>query len=194
MKTVIFIGRSGSGKGTQAQLLVEYLQKNRSSEPVFYSETGKFFREFITGDGYSHHLVKDILDKGGRAPDFLAIHLWSHAFVENLTGNEHLIIDGTPRSLREAEVLDAAISFYERRADVLHVDVKKDEAIKRLQLRGRADDKNISDIERRLAWFEEDVAPAIEYYKRNSNYDYHDIDGERSVKEIHQDIVGRLFS
>jgi hypothetical protein len=45
--------------------------------------------------------------------------LWSHLLVEKMTGAEHVIFDGTPRSLQEAQILDPAITFYNRQR--LHV-------------------------------------------------------------------------
>lgn len=192
-KTVIFIGRSGSGKGTQAKLLIEYIESNFPNEATFYNETGALFREFVEEKNYSNILAKEILDEGGREPDFLAIYLWSKCLLKNLKGDEHLIIDGTPRSLKEAEILDTALSFYGRNTDILNVVIGKEEAIKRLQKRARADDIELSDIEKRLAWFDADVTPAIEYYKTNGSYNYIEIEGEQDVGGVHKDIISKLF-
>jgi adenylate kinase len=73
----------------------------------------------------------------------------------------------------------------------LDIDISKDEAMKRLLARGRADDKK-KEIENRLSWYETEVVPTIGYYKGNPVYDYLHIDGERSVEEIHKDIVKRI--
>lgn len=190
--TAIFIGRSGSGKGTQAKLLREYLSKETPEIEVLYNETGKLFREFITGDKYTNHLVDEILEKSGRGPDFLAISLWGNNLVYNMKENMHLLIDGTPRSLMEAKILDGALSFYKRHAFVLNIEISREEAIRRLKARGREDDKKIEDIENRLNWFDQDVAPAIDHYKENKNYTYLEINGEQDVDSVHKDILSKL--
>ena len=45
--TFIFIGASGSGKGTQVALLKEYIKKKDPETPIFYVQTGEYFREFV---------------------------------------------------------------------------------------------------------------------------------------------------
>ncbi len=104
-QTFIFIGRSGCGKGTQADLLKEYLEKNRSNS-VFYLESGARFREFISQNSFTANLSREIMKSGGLQPAFLAIHIWSHIMIEQMNEGKHLIIDGTPRLLDEAKILD----------------------------------------------------------------------------------------
>jgi len=57
----IFFGRSGSGKGTQAKLLVEAL-KEKTGREVLYVETGQRFREFKTGETLSSELTKEVIE------------------------------------------------------------------------------------------------------------------------------------
>jgi len=68
-------------------------------------------------------------------------------------------------------------------------------SLKRLILRGsqsgRADD-NKEAIERRKNAFEKDVDPVIEWYRTDPNIRFLDIDGERSIEEIHLDIVKKV--
>ena len=105
-ETFIFIGASGSGKGTQVSLLKAHLARKNPETPIFYLQTGQYFREFIKGDSLAAGIAKHAIDNGERAPDFLAMYIWSKVFVENLTGNEHLIIDGSPRSINERRCSD----------------------------------------------------------------------------------------
>ena len=51
--TFIFIGRSGCGKGTQAELLQEYIKKLDQQRLIFYIETGERFRQFFTEQSLS---------------------------------------------------------------------------------------------------------------------------------------------
>lgn len=186
----IFIGRSGSGKGTQAELLKKYLDS--SGRKVEYIATGQAFRDFIQGDGYTQDLSRKLMDEGKLQPEFLAVWMWGGEFVQRLEGDEEIILDGTPRSLNEAKMLGDALAFYGFTPQVLHMDISHDEAVERLTKRGRADDKEMKDIEERLRWYEEDVVPAIEHYRDEDFYMVYDIKGEGSIEEIHQNIKERL--
>lgn len=192
-KTFVFIGRSGCGKGTQAKLLGDYLKEKTPEVPVFYMETGHVFRDFISRDSYSSNLAKEINEKGGLQPEFLAIWAWSHILVENLRGDEHLIIDGTPRKAREAAVLDSAFKFYKREKPfVIYINVSKDWSRERLLSRKRLDDTK-ADIEKRLEWFESEVMPAIDYFRGNEEYSFVDILGEQPIEAIHKELVAKIF-
>ncbi|MDO8430507.1 MAG: nucleoside monophosphate kinase [Candidatus Taylorbacteria bacterium] len=191
-KSFIFIGRSGCGKGTQAKLLSDYLKKIDPTRDVLYIQTGEHFREFIKGPSYTQKISRAIYDVGGLQPEFLAVFMWANVFVNKFTKNEHIIMDGTPRKLHEAGVLDSAFKFYGlEKPIVINIDISKNESIDRLMARKRFDD-NREDIEMRLSWYETDVVPALEYYKNNKNYQYVSLDGNRSIEEIHKDIISLL--
>ena len=196
-ETFIFIGSSGSGKGTQVGLLKEELHKKDASVPIFYLQTGQYFREFIKTSSLAASIAKEAVDKGERAPDFLAMYIWSKIFIENLTGNEHLIVDGSPRSLSEAKNLDIALKFFRReRPVVIYIRVSKnwstEHLLARAQKENRADDTAES-IGRRMAWFERDVLPAVEKFRRDRDYDFIEVNGEQSIEAVHRDIMTQVF-
>ena len=83
-KTFIFIGRSGCGKGTQAELLQKILEQKFREMSMLHLETGKLFREFINGKTYTQELSHFIYEAGGLQPEFLTVHLWSDFFVGNM--------------------------------------------------------------------------------------------------------------
>jgi len=196
LHTYVFIGRSGCGKGTQAKLLIDHLKEKgivTDTNPIYYQETGSRFREFVTKDSYSSRLEKELMDKSERAPDFLAVWIWASLFIETLTGQEHLILDGSPRALLEAQMLETAFNFYGRKnVVVVYLDVSRAESKKRLILRGRPDDQKLGDIDKRLDWFESDVLPAVEYYRNNKKYKFLEVDGEQTIEKIHEDLVALL--
>jgi adenylate kinase family enzyme len=187
----IFIGRSGCGKGTQAELLKSFLiEKTKIS--VFYVETGSLFRQFILGKGYSERLSNNINQSSARQPDFLACYMWSKLLIEGFDGKSHIIFDGVSRSLNEAKLLETALSFFGfETVHVIYLDVSREWSEKRLRSRGRADDKRDGDIETRLDWFENDVMPAIEYLK-NSSYHFVSVNGERPIEEVSKDIINQI--
>jgi adenylate kinase family enzyme len=72
-KTIIFVGISGCGKGTQADL-VEKVFKDRG-EKVTHIELGSEFRDFLSMTTDTANRAQSISKKGGLQPEFLAIHL-----------------------------------------------------------------------------------------------------------------------
>jgi adenylate kinase len=196
--TLIFIGRSGSGKGTQAKLLMEELEKRDPSRPVLYIETGAKYREFISSKDpeqtYSRDIAKKIIDEGGLQPVFLTIWAWTDTLVRNMRGNEHLVFDGAPRRVHEPEALDSAMEFYGRGSPyVIYLDIEHETGVGRLLARGREDDTDEA-IQKRMGWFETSVVPMVMYYRNNPKYRFLDIKGERSIEAVHADIVEAVFA
>ena len=147
----VFLGRSGSGKGTQSKLLMEHLAKTGFGKKLLYTETGAGFREFIKTDSYSSTLAGEIMARGGRQPDFLAVHIWSHSLIRDLGSDTHIIIiDGTPRSLNEARILETVFPFYGFSPSVVYLSLSREIAIERLLERAREDDKKRGIIEERM--------------------------------------------
>jgi adenylate kinase family enzyme len=77
--------------------------------------------------------------------------MWSHLLVERMTGEEHLIFDGTPRSLQEAQIIDTAIDFYSRpRPHFIYLNISRETSKARTIARRRMDDINAAEIEAEL--------------------------------------------
>jgi adenylate kinase len=194
LQTFIFIGRSGCGKGTQVALLQEYIKTQDHKRPILYIETGERFRQFIKEPSLSSRLAAEIYKTGNRQPDFIAVWMWSHLLVEQMTGEEHLIFDGTPRSLHEAQIIDTAITFYNRqRPHVIYLNISREASKARMIARRRMDDINEEEIERRLNWFESDVLPAVEYFRKYPKYSFIELDGDQPVEAVHQELLLKVF-
>ena len=192
--TFIFMGRSGSGKGTQATLLEEYLLREDPQTKALYIQTGQHFREFAKKGTHTSALIRDVLTEGGLLPEFLPVWAWTEFLVHHFTGEEHLIFDGVTRRANEAPVLDGALKFYKREnPDVIVIKVSQKWATERLLERGRRDDTQ-AEIQKRLNWYESDVAPVVEFFKSNPYYRFHEICGEQTREKVHQEIVNKLRS
>jgi adenylate kinase len=192
MHTLIFVGKSGSGKGTQVKLLEKYLSEKDPKTPIVGLETGDFLRQYFGSGTYSSEISKVITNSGQLQPEFISINMWSNFLLKFMKPNCHLFVDGTPRKFHEAGAFDSAIEFYDRKNPIvilLHAphDVVKDRLLKR----GRADDTH-EGIARRLEWFETDVMSCITYYKGNPRYKVIEIDGHQSIEGVHKDIVKAL--
>lgn len=193
LQTIIFIGRSGAGKGTQSNHLNTLLKEQQASVSVLYIETGAYFRKHAQESGYTWDRARESGEMGKRQPEFLAIWMWAQALIDSVKGNEHIVVDGMPRSLDEAKILDTAFSFYGREnPTVVFLNVSRQWAEDRLRGRGRPDDVNSDVVARRLAWFDEDVAPAVEYYRNNPTYHFLNINGEQAPEKVFDDVLKGL--
>jgi adenylate kinase len=193
LETVIFIGRSGCGKGTQADLFRDRITRLDSKKrKILYVESGDRFRKFIRGESFSSKLSKKIYDLDLRQPDFLACLMWAGLLTEELGEDMHVIFDGAPRSKPEAELLTTALEFYKRtKPAVIHIDVSRRWSEDRLLARGRSDDVSLAKIDKRLDWFDHDVKPAIEYFKSVPFYRVLEVNGEQSIEKVHRDIIAQ---
>ncbi len=191
-RTIIFYGRSGSGKTTQLALLRDALAQKDPERSIFYIQTGDEFRKFVEEDSYTSKLSQEIANAGGLQPAFLPIWIWTGVFVKNMTGSEHVFCDGLVRRYPEALVFDSAMQFYKReRPDVVSIRVSEKWATERLRERGRHDD-TAAGIARRLDWFDTETAPAIEYFRKSEYYNFIDINGEQHIEDVFKDISAAL--
>lgn len=189
-KTIIVIGRSGSGKGTQVALLAERLV---AKGPVARVESGARFRRFFETASHAAALARKINDGGGLQPQFLSVWVWAGELIEKLTPETILLMDGMPRRVSEAEVLEEALTFFGREdAAIVYLKTSREWGVERLVGRGRADDVERADIDARMEWFEREVVPVIAYYKAHPRHRFLEVDGERPIETIHHDIVEAL--
>ncbi|MDP3764218.1 MAG: nucleoside monophosphate kinase [bacterium] len=176
-KTIIVLGRSGSGKGTQVKLLKKLI------EPCLYIYAGDLFRLLEKEETLAGKKVKEVVDSGGLPPEWIAAFLWQKELVYKLKDGENIIFDGSPRRLDEAKEIDEVLSWLGRvDIKVVLIDITEDEAVTRLLKRGRKDDTEES-IRHRLEWFNTDAMPAIEYYEKSNRLIK--VDGMGSIEEIH---------
>ena len=98
-----------------------------------------------------------------------------------------MIIDGFPRSLEQVPVFESAMKFYGRKnIEVVYLDISREEAVKRLQARGRHDDTE-EGIAERFNEYENNVLPALNLLKEKG-YVIHHINGMQHIDDVHADI------
>lgn len=191
--TVIFIGPQGSGKGTQIERLYKVIAEKDPLRRVVDIQTGRRFRALAAKhETFAERKINQTLDTGVLQPDFLTHVLWGQAMLDQLDPKSHLLIDGFPRTVQQAEVLEDALNFFERgKVDIINLDTPEEVVRKRMQSRARADDTTES-IEARLAWYREETLPVLDYYRVRPDTAVHDLVGTDSIDGVHQQILKTL--
>lgn len=191
--TILFLGTQGSGKGTQAQLLKAYLAQQDPDRELIHFEMGKNLRALAAEEGYTARLTQEILARGELIPFVISTSVFSQYLMEQVkTGTEHLFIDGFPRTMDQTPNIQSAMRFYKREnPTVLYISIPDEVAVERLMKRGREDDTP-EGIRERLRWSQEEGAPVCTWFKENPEFRFLEIDGNRTIEEIHADIIAQL--
>lgn len=193
-QTFIFLGKSGSGKGTQIELLKNFINQENQSINIYSVVMGDIFREFMKGQGCAQNKIGELVNQGNLVPDIIANSLFVSNLLHNLKDDDYLFIDGIPRSEEQAQDVISILKFYDRNNTiVINIEVSDEEVKKRMLLRARADDKEEA-IVGRLKYYNEHVLPAAQYLKEKSGFNYININGERSIEEISIDLINQLKS
>jgi len=191
-KTVIFIGPQGSGKGTQIEKLKEVLEA-QDRRRVIDIQTGRRFRALAAkSETFADDKVAKTLNSGALQPDFITAVLWGQAMLEQLDEKSHLLIDGFPRTIGQVPDLEDAFLFFERgQLDVINLETPEDVVRARMYERARGDDTTES-IEERLRWYRDDTLPVLDYYRERADTGVHDLDGTKSIDDVHKQILTAL--
>ena len=194
---IILLGAQGSGKGTQAQLLKDKLNLRHIS-------TGDLVRKGIAENDPDALKLKDYQQKGELIPDELIARI-----VKKNLGDGN-IFDGFPRTLAQAELLDAMTHI----DAVIELKIPDEISIKRLSARKQCrkcgfvygaenpsksgkcdkcggeiyqrDDDKPETIKKRLQLYHEETEPLLEYYKPRRIV--HVVDGAKSINDIFKDV------
>lgn len=192
IKTIIFIGPQGSGKGTQIEKLKAVLEAN-DRRRVVDIQTGRRFRALAaTRETFAEDKIANSMNAGVLQPDFMVTVLWGKAMLDQLDDKSHLLIDGFPRTVKQIPDLEDAFKFFERgQVDIINLETPEAIVRERMYSRARADDTDIS-IEERLRWYREDTLPVVAYYRAHKDVVVHDIDGTDTIEGVHAQILKAL--
>ena len=184
MKYYILFGPPGAGKGTQATAMVEKYNLHHIS-------TGALLRKEIAAGTELGLRAKALIEKGCLVPDEVVEGMIESEF-KTVTGVDGFLLDGFPRTLPQAEALDAILAktgeAVTATVSIMIPDAMIMERIKGRALKeGRADDASEDIINNRIVTYHNQTEPLIEYYEKVEKY--HEIDGIGTIEEVQ----GRIF-
>lgn len=183
---IVLLGAPGSGKGTQAALLVEQLG-------VPHISTGVLLRDAMNKGNELGLKAKSLINKGELVPDDIMAGI-IEARLSREDVADGFILDGYPRNLSQARSLDKMLERMAKPVDdVIHIDVEAEQTIKRLARRakeeGRVDDAEKT-VQNRLRVYAEQTAPVAAYYAERGLLTR--VLGDGSKQEVLQRILSLL--
>ena len=182
-RTFVFLGISGSGKGTQAKFLERRIRGRILS-------TGVAFRAVARTRTFLGRYVADVMRRGGLMPYWGPVYFWLHDSFAHLRREEHIIFEGSPRRIEEAPILDQFMRDLGRPLPIaIYIKLSPREARRRLLERRRSDD-TLRAITNRFAFFREHVTGVIRYYQRRDRLIT--VNGDQSPEAVWRDIRNAL--
>ena len=180
---ILILGPQGSGKGTQATLIA-------AAHGVPHVATGEILRSAVADGSELGLRVRPILERGDLVPDDLMVEL----IRARLAGEDGFVLDGFPRTVPQAEALDAMLDEIGKPLDVvLLLEVSDDVSLARLLGRraaeGRTDDAPDA-IRNRLRLYHELTEPVVERYRTQGTLA--PVDGEQPVDDVAREIEDAL--
>ncbi|WP_297986373.1 adenylate kinase [uncultured Chryseobacterium sp.] len=188
MINIVLFGPPGSGKGTQAQNLIEKFNLKQIS-------TGDLFRYNMKNDTELGKLAKSYIDKGELVPDQVTIDMLIDE-VRKPTDAAGFIFDGFPRTAAQTEALENIVKE-ELNDDIsvcLSLVVEDETLVQRLLKRGetsgRTDDSNEEIIRNRIKEYYAKTAEVAELYKQQGKYV--EVNGVGEIDEISQKLYAEV--
>ena len=180
---LVLLGAPGSGKGTQATRLKEYLQ-------VPHISTGDLLRAEVAAGSALGLQAKEVMARGELVSDDILLGMLRERFSREDT-KSGFILDGYPRNLAQAAALDELLGSLGQKFDAaVQLTVDNEQIIERLAGRakaeGRADD-NPESVRKRLEVYDAQTAPVIEFYRQHGQLTV--VDGVGSLDEVFNRIV-----
>ena len=175
---IILLGAPGSGKGTQAAFLIE-------KHGLTHLSTGDMLRAEIAAGSDLGKQAKAIMENGQLVSDEIVI-----AMIAARLSDKGALFDGFPRTIAQAEALDKLLAGRGSQIDaIIELQVGNEEIVQRMLARGRSDD-NEATIRQRLAVFEAQTKPLIDYYQKQGKL--RSVDGSGELAAISARIEAAL--
>jgi adenylate kinase len=190
---IILLGPPGSGKGTQAQRLVQRYQ-------IVQLSTGEMLRAAVAAGTPVGLRAKDIMASGGLVPDEIVVGVIADR-IEQPDAKKGFILDGFPRTVPQAEALDDLLKHKHLKLDaVIELRVNESALLQRVEtrvaeMRSRGEEIRADDtpevLIRRLAAYRSLTEPLIHYYSERRKL--LTVDGMMTIEQVTREI-GRILA
>src|SRR5689334_7747429 len=190
---IILLGPPGSGKGTQAQRLVQRYG-------IVQLSTGEMLRAAVAAGTPVGLRAKDIMANGGLVPDEVVVGIISDR-IEQPDAKKGFILDGFPRTVPQAEALDDLLKHKHMKLDaVIELRVNESALLQRVEnraaeTRARGEEVRIDDtpevLVKRLASYRSLTEPLIHYYSEKRKL--LTVDGMMTIEHVTREI-GRILA
>jgi adenylate kinase len=177
---IILFGPSGVGKSTQGQMLADLKGWRWLSMSQLLRDSGDIG-------------LKKVMQAGELVSSYKINEIIADAF-NHVSDTSKIVLDGYPRKLDQAKwLIDNHQSIHSDTIDlVVIIEVHKSELIKRLKLRGRADD-TLKAINKRISIYKQETDPILKYFAEQDIKIVH-IDGLGTIKQVHTKVMDKLIA
>lgn len=188
MTNIVLFGPPGSGKGTQAQFLIEKFNLKQVS-------TGDLFRYNMKNDTELGKLAKSYIDKGELVPDQVTTDMLIDE-LKKPTETNGFIFDGYPRTANQTQALETIVKEQLNSdisvclALVVDDEILVERLLKRGETSGRTDDSNEEIIRNRITEYYAKTAEVAELYKQQGKYV--EVDGVGEIGEIKEKLFAEV--
>jgi adenylate kinase len=181
---IVFIGPPGAGKGTQAERLIDKYK-------LAHLSTGDMLRAARDAGTEVGKKAEAFMSRGELVPDDVIVAIIAERLAEPDCRGGYLL-DGFPRTIAQAEALDAMLAKKATPLDaVVELRVPEEELFDRLAGRGRADD-NPEVIRQRLVAYRRQTEPLLDYYAEKGLLEV--VDGLGTMTEVFDRVTEVLDS
>jgi adenylate kinase len=180
---LLLIGAPGAGKGTQAELLAKRFG-------ITHISSGDLLRQHVKDRTAIGQTIKSYLDRGDLVPDSVVMDMLRKPVVAAADAGGY-VLDGFPRTVDQARAsFPTAQALGAEVQAAVHLDVPREELVRRLLARGRGSDDTEAVIDRRLQVYEDMTVPLLEYYAGREWM--FTVDGAQPPEAVHEKIVERI--
>jgi adenylate kinase len=180
---LLLIGAPGAGKGTQAERLSERFG-------ITHISSGDLLRQHVKDQTALGQTIKSYVDQGDLVPDAVVMDMLRKPVVAAAETGGY-VLDGFPRTVEQAKAaFQVAQALGAEVQAAVHLDVPREDLVRRLLSRGRGSDDTEEVIGHRLQVYLDNTVPLLDYYAGREWM--FAVDGSQPPDAVHEEIVARL--